>query len=190
MWSPQTVIPLSQASLEFLPERHFSAYGLGFSLYDYRGRKIVTHGGGYDGMYSRVTMVPEEDLGIVILTNGMTGVQSALNYRLLDTFLSTPERDWAAEYLKRMHDGEAADAKTLADREDARVQGTTPSRPLDDYSGLYGGSMYGEARVSLEDGGLVLALLPNKDLVADLTHWHYDTFKITWRSEFAWFNEG
>ena len=50
--------------------------------------------------------------------------------------------------------------------------------------------MYGDGRITLEDGKLVLELLPNKDLVADLTHWHYDTFKLEWRQEFAWFNDG
>lgn len=50
--------------------------------------------------------------------------------------------------------------------------------------------MYGDATVTLEDGGLVLRLLPNPDLVADLTHLHHDTFLIEWRNTFAWFGIG
>jgi hypothetical protein len=50
--------------------------------------------------------------------------------------------------------------------------------------------MYGDATVSLEDGHLVLRLLPNPDLVADLTHLQHDTFLIEWRKTFAWFGTG
>ena len=50
--------------------------------------------------------------------------------------------------------------------------------------------MYGDATIALEDGGLVLRLLPNPDLVADLTHLHHDTFLIEWRNTFAWFGKG
>ena len=44
--------------------------------------------------------------------------------------------------------------------------------------------------MTLENGGLVLRLLPNPDLVADLTHWHLDTFHLKWRKDFPWFADG
>jgi hypothetical protein len=50
--------------------------------------------------------------------------------------------------------------------------------------------MYGQAEVRLENGKLVLTLLPNPDLVGDLSHWHYDTFVIEWRKKFPWFGSG
>ena len=48
-----------------------------------------------------------------------------------------------------------------------RAEGTSPSLELEEYEGLYGGDMYGDGEVTLEDGSLVLRLLPNPDLVAD-----------------------
>ena len=71
-----------------------------------------------------------------------------------------------------------------------RVEGTRLSLPLEGYAGTYGGPMYGDATITLEDGGLVLRLLPNPDLVADLRHLHYDTFLVEWRNTFAWFGKG
>jgi hypothetical protein len=50
--------------------------------------------------------------------------------------------------------------------------------------------MYGDAVVSLEDGGLVLDMTPNPRMRADLTHLHYDTFVIEWRSPMPWFDRG
>ena len=58
------------------------------------------------------------------------------------------------------------------------MAGTQPSHPLDKYTGTYGGAFYGDATVSLENGNLMLRLLPMLDLKGQLTHWHYDTFEI------------
>jgi hypothetical protein len=61
---------------------------------------------------------------------------------------------------------------------------------LDAYAGAYGGDLYGDATVTVENGALVLRLTPNPNMVADLTHWHYDTFLIKWRKPFPWWGDG
>lgn len=169
---------------------HFRGYGLGWGLMDYHGRLVASHGGAADGMYSRVVLVPEERLGMVILTNGMTSLQTALSYRILDAFLGTEERDWSAEYLARHRRGQERWAARWSEWEANRILGTQPSLPLEGYTGTYGGDLYGDASVLIENGTLVLRLLPNPDLVADLSHWHHDTFLIEWRHEFPWFDRG
>jgi CubicO group peptidase (beta-lactamase class C family) len=70
LWTAHTLMPITEppAPLAALAPR-FLAYGLGFNLRDYRGRKLVTHTGGLSGMVSRVALVPEENLAIVVLTN-------------------------------------------------------------------------------------------------------------------------
>lgn len=70
MWSPQTIIPLDSITERLRPSTHFQAYGLGWSLSDYRGRKLVAHGGAIDGFRAVVGLVPEERLGVVVLSNG------------------------------------------------------------------------------------------------------------------------
>ena len=190
MWTPHNTIPVTERSERLYPSTHFRGYGLGWGLMDYRGRKIISHGGGYDGMFSRVVLVPEEGLGMVILTNGMTSMQTALTYRILDAYLGGDERDWSAEYLERSEKAREAKAEYWAKVEAERVPDTHPSLPLEAYIGTYGGEMYGDATVTLEDGHLVVQLLPNPDLKGDLAHWHYDTFEVDWRKQFAWFGKG
>src|ERR1043165_332207 len=56
LWSPNTIIPISEAGEKFNPTRHFNLYGMGFFLSDYHGRKVVSHSGGLDGMISQVGM--------------------------------------------------------------------------------------------------------------------------------------
>ncbi len=190
MWAPQTIIPLSDFSREHYPSTHFRAYGLGWSLADYKGCKLVSHGGGYDGMYSRVLLVPEEKLGIVVLTNSMTGISTALSYRIVDAYLGGDQRDWSAEGVKRDRKKRKEFYERIAKAITPCAENTKPSHALDAYAGTYTGKLYGDATICVEDNKLVLRLLPNKDLVADLTHLHYDTFVIRWRNEFSWFGEG
>jgi CubicO group peptidase (beta-lactamase class C family) len=52
---------------------HFAAYGLGWFLRDVRGYKEVSHTGGEVGMVTKVTLVPELRLGIIVLTNQENG---------------------------------------------------------------------------------------------------------------------
>jgi CubicO group peptidase (beta-lactamase class C family) len=190
MWTPHNNTRVTIQSERLYPSTHFRAYGLGWGLMDYLGRKVVSHGGGYDGMFSRVVLVPEEKLGMVVLTNSMTSIPTALTYRILDDYLGGEPRDWSAEFLERSETTRESRRKYWEKFEAERVADTRTSLPLEAYTGTYGGPMYGDATVSLEDGRLVLKLLPNPDLVGDLTHWHYDTFQVEWREQFAWFGRG
>jgi CubicO group peptidase (beta-lactamase class C family) len=182
MWTPNTVVAgVSESAEKFNPTVHFNLYGMGWFLSDYRGHKVVTHSGGLDGMTSRVALLPEENLGVVILTNSETPLQSFLWYKVFDVFLGAPRRDWSADYMARVKAAKErgdAEAKRL---EDARVPNTKTSLPLPAYAGTYGGQMYGDAKVTEENGRLVLRLLPSPNYVGDLEHWHFDTFRIKWR---------
>ena len=190
MWTVHTPLGMSPGARRSQPTTHFRGYGLGWSLNDYQGRLVASHGGGYDGMFSRVVLVPEEDLGIVVLTNSMTSISTAIANTILDAYLGAQERDWSEPMLESWREAreefEARQDRFL----ETRAPDARPSLGLEDYTGTFGGAMYGDATVSLEDGHLVLRLLPNPDLVADLSHLHDDTFLIEWRETFAWFGRG
>ncbi|MEA1897993.1 MAG: serine hydrolase [Bacteroidota bacterium] len=74
MWTVNNPFKVSEASMKLWPSKHFSGYGLGWSLYDYHGKLVVTHGGGLEGQISRVLLVPEEKIGMVILTNSINSL--------------------------------------------------------------------------------------------------------------------
>lgn len=197
MWHAHTPIPVSEGYSTRYPSTHFRAYGLGWVLADYQGRKTVGHGGGYDGMYSQVMLVPEENLGIVVLTNSMTSIATPITYTIVDKFLGVPPQDWSQESLESFRNSREefqrriTDATTaVVDKESIDAVGTSPSHRPQDYTGTYRCPLYGDASVELVDGSLTLHLLPSSQLVADLTHLHYDTFLVTWRKEFAWFGSG
>ncbi|HET9786964.1 MAG TPA: serine hydrolase [Pyrinomonadaceae bacterium] len=176
MQTSQTVIRAEPPFTLLYPEAHFLNYGLGWFLHDYRGRKVVEHGGAIDGMRAQVAMMPEEKLGLVILTNmhGST-LPLPLMFRIFDAYLGAPPRDWSAEMLKTMkafeEQGKAAQKKQQAER----VKDTRTSLALGEYAGTYKNDLYGEAKVTHENGKLGLRF--GAAFTSDLEHWHYDTFR-------------
>jgi len=187
MWTPHTVFTgISEQAEKFNPTRHFNLYGLGWLLTDYHGRLVVSHGGGLDGMTSQLALLPEEKLGVVILTNSETPLSTILGNRIFDIFLGVAQRDWNAEYLARSK--ESADAAKAAAKklEDARVPNTKLSLPLSGYAGTYTGAMFGDAKVIEENGKLVLRLMASSLFVGDMEHWHFDTFRVKWRDSIVY----
>src|SRR6185369_13284013 len=75
---------------------HFSLYGLGWGLEEYEGRLIVSHTGGVNGFVTSVTLLPEEKLGIVVLTNtDQNAFYEALKWEILDAYLKLPYRNYS-----------------------------------------------------------------------------------------------
>jgi CubicO group peptidase (beta-lactamase class C family) len=182
MHMPQTVMRLEGATAKLFPDAHFMAYGLGWMLQDYRGVKIVQHGGGIDGMVSLVAMIPEKKLGLILLTN-MEGQQltTALAFRIFDAYLGAPSRDWSAELHKTMKSLEDLQKDTTKKQEKERVQGTKPSLAPEQYAGTYKDDLHDELKIVKEKDKLVLHFGPS--FLGDLGHWNYDTYRITWRND-------
>ena len=187
MWTGQTVQPTTRPKPIAVLEPRLAAYGLGFGLVDDRGRKVVSHTGGLPGYVSRVTLVPEERLGVVVLTNQEAGAAfHAVTHHVLDGFLGVPGTpvDWV-DAFREVEEASAARAKeTVRKDAAARHQGTRPSLDLTDYAGVYRDPWYGDVRASVEAGHLVLDLTRTEGMIADLEHWHHDTFVARWRGTF------
>jgi CubicO group peptidase (beta-lactamase class C family) len=180
MHAPQTIIPRDENFAQQYPEAHFMAYGLGWFLHDYAGRKIVEHGGAIDGMRAQVALVPEEKLGLVILANhGRSALPSALMFRIFDMALKPEPRDWSAESLARVKKLEEKTKEEKAKSEAERAKDTKPSLPLEGYVGKYANDLYGDIEIRSDAGKLVLERGPA--FIADLEHWHYDTFRAKYR---------
>jgi CubicO group peptidase (beta-lactamase class C family) len=182
MQSAQTPDNSSKSWLNYFPTKHFEAYGLGWSTFDYRGVKVVNHGGGADGMISQTMFVPEKDFGMVVLTNSVNYLPNAMMYYIIDDYFGDITDDWSAFFLKVYNYGKKMHKKDAEEYEKNRVKHAKPSLELIDYTGIYGGDLYGDAEVKLENGHLVLDFLPSETLIGDLSHRHYDTFEIKLRN--------
>lgn len=177
--SPHSIMPFTSDPLR--PSMHFQAYGLGVMLHDYRGVKVVSHTGGIDGMLSAVTLVPEEGLGVVVLTNtdrhNMLFI--ALERRIVDAWLGAPQRDWSRIMLEQYRAFDRAIVTMEAEADARRAKATPPTLPRGKYVGRYHSDMYGNVDISLDRDRLVLQF---GEFVGDLNHWAQDTWKLKWRT--------
>jgi len=173
MQMPQMAI---QSSIEY-DELGHSAYGMGFGVGDYRGHKLVQHGGGIDGFISLLSFMPRERIGMIVLTNlsGDNPVPTIVTRRVFDRLLGLEPVDWAARIRERRAEMREAEERAEEEGRAYRVEGTSPSHPLADYVGDYEHPGYGVIRVELVDGGLRATY--NGSSVA-LRHFHYDVFEV------------
>ena len=183
MWSAQTILPIGDPPPPLAAlKANFADYALGWGLRDYHGRKLVGHTGGVAGFVSRVMLVPEENLGVVVLTNAEEGgAFDSILYHVLDYYFHLPPTDWIAGY-KALKDAEEKDAaETMKRAEGARAADSNPSLPLNKYAGVYNDAWYGPITIRVEKGALVITFDHTPTMIGDLQHWQHDTFKAHWR---------
>ncbi len=183
MWLAQTPIPAGNPPPQLSALRsNFSAYGLGWGLNDYRGYKVVSHSGGLLGMVSRVRMLPDLKLGVVVLTNQeASGAMEAISHHIIDHYLKAPATDWIAGF-RSFAEQRLAQAKEVEKKQSAaRNADSKPSLPLAKYAGRYKDAWYGEVTIAAEEGKLVIRFSRTPGLVGDMEHWQYDTFVARWR---------
>lgn len=186
--SPQMAMratePAERAALD-LTETTQQTYGMGWTLWDYRGHGLHSHGGAIDGFRSTLALAPRRNLGLVVLVNGApTEAHTAIRNALLDRLLGLEPKDWNT-LLKASFDKAVADGK---EKERQRAEkcrtDTQPSCEWSAYAGEYHHDGYGIARVEASEAGLTLSW---SNFILPLQHWHYDTFLL--KDEDGWVDE-
>jgi CubicO group peptidase (beta-lactamase class C family) len=182
-WSLVTPLPTGPAPKELAPyTANFQGYGLGFFLRDYRGQKMVTHTGGLPGYVSLLMMLPNQKVGVVVLTNQESGAAfQSIGLHVLDYYLNATPFDWLAGYTARMARADSINAAENKATAAARDSASRPSLPLASYAATYEDPWYGTVTVSLQGGGLVMTFDRTPSLVGDMVHWQYDTWLVKWR---------
>ena len=189
MWSLVTPIPIAEPKIEALnaAKPNFLGYGEGWMVSDFQGRKLVWHTGGWPGMVSRVTLVPEQKLGVVVLTNQEVGAAfNAITLKVLDAYLDSSGTDWLAAYRAQVDQAKGNADEHWRKLQAARDAAAKPSLPLAKYAGTLRDPWYGDVVVTQEGDGLVLRFSRTPELVGDLQPWQHDTFVVRWRER--WLN--
>ena len=178
MWSPQTIQPVSQSDHNW-HGTNFAAYALGFRLRDHHGLKHVSHTGGLLGMVTYIVMIPQEKLGIVVLTNQENGsAMRAVMDNILQSYLDSGDVDWTDRYEQiRNRSIERANQQIEQEAEDASA---TALLPLDDYLGTYRDPWFGEVTISKKDDGLYFSAAKSRKLKGPLAAFKFNTFKVIW----------
>src|SRR5690606_23959725 len=184
MWKPVVVLEPRQWPGDLAPlTANFSTYALGWGVEDYRGVKLVRHGGAVFGVQTIVVLIPEKDVGIFAVINSEDGeVLLGLAAELVDHYLGLPHTDWTERFaaFKRERNEKMLAAFQEKTAEPADVG---PSLPLADYAGDYADAWYGPISIRLEGETLRIDFRQSPGMTGDLEHWQYDTFRTAWDDE-------
>lgn len=158
------------------------SYGYGYNITDYRGFRMISHGGATDGMNTSYMLIPEINLGIIVMTNVFTTFREAIARTVIDHNLNRTDRDWNDIYF-RSYTNQYEAVKTLRKEfEETRKPNTSTTHELKAYTGRFHSDLYDYAEIRLEDDSLVLTVFDDENLTAGLEHWHYNTFRINWHN--------
>ena len=184
MWTPAILTPTATYPgklAAFSPK--FSAYALGWSVRDYRGVKVIDHGGAVFGVQTYVVLIPEKKIGIAVQINSedfqaMRGVAM----ELLDHYLGAPDTDWVGRVrrIRRQPRSRAASPHSMRQRSRAARRRARPRSPTADYAGHYNDPWYGPIEIKNEKGGLRIDFTRTPGMVGRLEHAHHDTFRAVW----------
>ena len=177
MWTPQVLQPIDPVPEPLkATQPAFSTYALGWEVMDYRGTKVIWHGGAVFGFKTAVVLIPDKQVGFSIQINSEDGeIIRGLMYELLDHYLGLPYTDWVARYQteKKRQVGEALTALRTQTAKPAPVG---PSLSLERYTGTYSDPWYGDIEVSLVGGKLRIDFKSTPRMAGPMEHWQYDTF--------------
>ena len=160
---------------------HFRAYGLGEYMTDYNGRQVYWHTGGAFGHVTNVCFVPEENLGISILTNNDNqNFFEALRYQILDAYLGVPYVDRSKFLWGFFAQGKKQLDETLAAMKARVEKNNTPELPLDSYTGEYFNTVYGKVTVSRKDKALICKFQHHPELSGYMEYMNDNEFRMTY----------
>ena len=178
MVTPEEFYPTAR-----LTKPHWTTYAFGWFQEDYAGKMVDFHTGSIDGMVAIIGLIPDEKLGVYVLANlDHAELRHALMYRVFDSYLGNPPRDWSRDLLELYGGIRAAGDSARRRTESRRIPNTHPSLPLDQYTGVYADSLVGDVIVSSQSGKLRLRTSSTR--AGALEHWEYDTFQVHWDN--AW----
>jgi len=158
---------------------NFTGYGLGVFVQDYNGRQIFWHTGGASGMVSNVCFVPEEKLGIAILTNqDNQNFFEALRYQILDAYLDVKFTNRSAFFLPYQQQ-DMKELKEKVSKLKARVLGSKPNLTLEQFVGTYNHTLYGTMDIAKEGNDLKATFNSHNNLTANIKYMDNDEWLLT-----------
>jgi CubicO group peptidase (beta-lactamase class C family) len=180
LWRPQILLSVTDDARE-RDQTHFRAYALGWRLADVHGYLEVSHTGTLSGWNSYMVLIPELELGAVVLTNGSSGdARRAMMYSLVRPWLDEQQVDWIAvideERAREEQENATQDAPNLC----AACKTGNVLAPLADYTGTFRDPWFGDVIVSQDQDGLQITAQKSPRLTGRLEPYLGNTFIARW----------
>lgn len=166
---------------QILPYTAQNTYGFGWHITDYSGKRVLFHSGRSDGFAVASFMVPELELGVVVMSNAHSNLGEAIAYEVMDLYLGNPQRDW----IQLHHTSYLASLKqTQSKRDSIDFQKKSESENTfskKDLVGVYVSDQYEKLEIKNSSRGLYVELWDDKFMKGDLEFWEGNIFRTVWR---------
>lgn len=161
--------------------QHYRLYALGWQLEDYEGRELIQHTGGVNGFVTSVTLMPEENLGIVVLTNtDENSFFAALKWEIMDAFLGLPYGNYSGTYYKMFNEAREKEENRITQLRDSVNLNLTTTLPVKEYAGKYIHDVYGYIDLTNDDGTLEMSFEHHSNLKGRLESLGENRFLCTY----------
>lgn len=179
MWTPQTLMSNQTVEPYF---SLFRAYGLGWQLTDVSGKLQVSHTGGLEGIVTQITLLPQEKLGIIVLTNQQSGYAfSAITNTIKNHYLGLPYIDFNQDYFeKSQHSAKNADNITEAVWLKATNNSKEAIENLNSLIGEYKDNWFGEVSIFKDQNQYVFKSKRSPQLTGEILFYDNNTFIVKW----------
>lgn len=155
-------------------DNHDTFYALGWLYTDYSPHPIIWHNGATLGVYNVVAFIPEEQLGIVVLSNVRdTLLAQALAFQFFDFYYGKEGTNWSQLLLNIIQE------KEKKDQEKRQPTNIFPPMPLDNYVGTYHHPIYGNVKVEKESDQTLRIPMGN-GIKWQLKPYQRDVFTLVW----------
>ena len=160
-----------------VPDKYYenlnAIYGMGRITSSYKGHYLTQHGGSIGGIYSNISFMPADSVGVIVFSNRISQLPGIITYIVYDRLLGLTETPWSdralEDYLKSKETSKESRKKPDTDR----IAGTKPSHPLIHYAGIYEDPAYGKIEITYKNDSLNLKF---NAITLPLYHYHYDRF--------------
>lgn len=175
---PQTIIGRNS---HLYYRTHYSLYGLGWSLEDYEGVEVISHGGGIRGFYSDVALVPELQLGVAVFTNNDENwFYEGVRWMIIDAFLGLPWKDYSSDYLSIYTERQQKQEQMIGRWKDTVAMKLPWGLDTLAYCGQYISHVYGSADIVRRGDELEISFSLHPDLKGRLQSMGGNRFLCTY----------
>ena len=180
MWKIQTTTRVNRNPRY---NSHFAGYGLGFNLTDVLGNMKISHTGGMPGMLSKITLIPDLNLGLVILTNTSDGgalLFETVSNSIIDSYLGLDDFKWVDKYYTYF--------QTVKQQTDSIVnhvwktvrKNKNNSIKTEDYIGVFQDQWFGKVEIFMKKNQLWFKSYRSPKLNGPVYFYQANTFAIKW----------
>lgn len=181
LWQIQQPIPVAAKNAY---DTKFNGYGLGWFISDVKGHRQIQHSGGLIGTVTHFTLIPDVNLGIVVLTNQQSGAAfTTITNSVKDAYLGITDRDWLKTLSTRNTQNNQQFEKEKSETY-AKVAAYQKDRSAklapEQFVGTYRDAWFGDVVISKEKNGFRIFCKTSPRLKGEFLPYTRDTFVIKW----------